>query len=230
MYPVDFLLDGASVRPNYKNTIDGIELLKQIKDNSLKVAFFDPQYRGVLDKMRYGNEGKSRGKQRSELIQMSEDTIAAFLKELDRVLTPSGYLFLWVDKFHLVEGIKPWLKDLSVNTVDMITWNKMKMGMGYRTRRQAEYLVVLQKPPQLAKATWNVHNIPDVWNEKTPKVHPHSKPVELQRQLILATTNEEDYVCDPASGGYSVFEACKLSNRNFIGGDIRFGEEKEFAV
>ncbi len=230
MYSADILLNAATVRPNYKNVIDGIELLKQIKDKSLKVVFFDPQYRGVLDKMQYGNEGKSRGKQRSELIQMTEETIVAFLREIERVLMPSGYLFLWVDKFHLVEGVRPWFNDTSINTVDMITWNKMKMGMGYRTRRQSEYLVVLQKAPQLAKATWSIHNIPDVWNEKTPKVHPHSKPIELQKQLILATTAEGDFVCDPASGGYSVFEACELCDRNFIGGDIQFGEGEEVTV
>jgi site-specific DNA-methyltransferase (adenine-specific) len=27
----------------------------------------------------------------------------------------------------------------------------MKMGMGYRTRRESEYLLVLQKPPLKAK-------------------------------------------------------------------------------
>jgi len=41
----------------------------------------------------------------------------------------------------------------------------------------------------------------------------------------LATTETGDYVCDPAAGGYSVFEACKQTNRNFIGCDIEYGEE-----
>lgn len=53
--------------------------------------------------------------------------------------------------------------------------------------------------------------------------HADTKPIELQKQLILAVTNEGDFVCDPASGGYSVFEACKQTKRNFIGGDIEFG-------
>ena len=47
---------------NKKLNIDGVELLKQIPDKYLKVTFFDPQYRGILDKLSYGNEGKSRGK------------------------------------------------------------------------------------------------------------------------------------------------------------------------
>lgn len=63
-----------------------------------------------------------------------------------------------------------------------------------------------------------------MWIEKTVKTHPHSKPVNLQKALIEATTSENDYVLDPASGGYSVYEACKLSNRNFIGGDLQYGE------
>ena len=40
---------------NYKNKIDGLVLLKGIDTESVKVAFFDPQYRGVLDKLSYGN-------------------------------------------------------------------------------------------------------------------------------------------------------------------------------
>ena len=210
---------------NKKLNIDGVELLKQIQDKSLKVTFFDPQYRGILDKLSYGNEGKSRGKDRSDLPQMSEDIIKTFLKEIERVLLPSGYLFLWVDKFHLVEGVNPWISDLNMEIVDLITWNKMKIGMGYRTRRKSEYLLVIQKLPKKAKSTWTLHNIPDVWDEKVVKTHTHSKPIELQKQLILATTNEGDLVCDPASGGFSVFEACKLTNRKFIGGDRVFGTE-----
>lgn len=220
-----FINDNDKIKINHKNKIDGVKLLKEIKDNSLKVVFFDPQYRGVLDKMKYGNEGKGRGKDRCELTQMTENVIASFLKEIERVLMPDGYLFLWVDKFHLVEGVKSWFKDLkTLDTVDLITWNKQRIGMGYRTRRKSEYLVIIQKEPRHAKATWTIKNIPDVWDESVKKVHPHSKPLELQKQLILATTNDGDLVCDPASGGYSVFEACKETGRNFIGGDIEFGD------
>ena len=220
------LKDNAKIKENYKNICEGKELLSQIKEESIKAVFFDPQYRGILDKLSYGNEGKQRGKARIDLEQMDFDTIQAFFKAIHKVLAPSGYLFLWVDKFHLVEGVKDWFKDLpDMQCVDMITWNKKKMGMGYRTRRKGEYLVVIQKKPILAKATWTIHNIPDVWEEEVVKTHAHSKPVILQEQLILAVTEKGDYVCDPASGGYSVFEACRNTGRNFIGGDIAFGEE-----
>ena len=194
---------------NEKNIGDGIELLRTIGEGKAKVVFFDPQYRGILDKMKYGNEGRARGKARCELKQMTPEIITSFIKEINGCLQKSGYLFLWIDKFHLVEGFDQWLVDTDLKPVDMIVWNKGRIGTGYRTRRKSEYLVVLQKLPLRAKGTWNNHSIPDVWEEKVVRTHTHSKPIELQKTLILATTNAGDVVVDPAAGGYSVLEACR---------------------
>ena len=210
---------------NYKNKIDGLVLLKGIDTESVKVAFFDPQYRGVLDKLSYGNEGVGRGKARCSLQQMDLGTIIKFINEINRVLLPSGHLFLWVDKFHLCQGVLEWFMHTDLNLVDMITWDKDKIGMGYRTRRKSEYLIVFQKKPIRAKDVWKSHSIPDVWTEKVVKTHPHSKPINLQKTLIEATSNEGDLILDPAAGGYSVFEACKIINRTFLGGDIEYGED-----
>lgn len=220
------LKDGSTYQLNKKNLADGLHLLAEIHDGSVAAAFFDPQYRGVLDKLKYGNEGQARGKARCDLPQMDEATIVQFIRELDRVLQKSGHLFLWVDKFHLCQGILDWLTGTSLNLVDMIVWDKGKIGMGYRTRRKSEYLIVLQKSPMKAKACWTDHTIPDVWEEKTQKTHPHSKPVELQRRLIAATTKAGDTVLDPAAGGYSVLEACRLLGRDFVGGDIAYSENR----
>ncbi len=206
---------------NSKLKMDGLSLLKSLENNSISVVFFDPQYRGVLDKMNYGNEGE-RQVGRSKLIQMSEKKITLFIKEIDRILAPSAHLFLWVDKFHLCEGISTWLKKTDLAIVDMVVWNKSRIGMGYRTRRSSEYLLVLQKTPIKSKGIWQIKNIPDVWTEKIAKTkkHPHQKPLGLQKILIEAVSNEEDIVVDPAAGSYSVLEACSLSQRKFLGCDI----------
>ncbi|MCE3037987.1 site-specific DNA-methyltransferase [Helicobacter sp. faydin-H8] len=208
---------------NLPLNICGLELLSQIQNESIDLAFFDPQYRGVLDKMKYGNEGE-RQKGRVKLVQMSEEIIMEFIKEIDRVLKKSAYLMLWIDKFHLCEGVQKWLDKTSFQSVDLITWDKCKMGMGYRTRRQSEYLLVLQKKPIKAKDTWNLHNIRDIWSEKLSqeeiKLHPHSKPKGLQKALIQSCTKEGDIVLDPAAGSFSVFECCKELGRNFIGTNL----------
>lgn len=201
-------------------------MLKQMENNSTPLVFFDPQYRQGLDKLNYGNEG-ARQKERALLAQMFETTIQAFIDEIYRILKPSGYLMLWVDKFLLCEGYKHLLNHSGVfeenrlQTVDLITWNKMRIGMGYRTRRTSEYLLVIQKQPIKAKATWSNHSIPDVWNEKIfDKVHPHQKPKLLIYELINATTKPGDLVVDPAAGSYEVMNIALRNQRDFMGCDL----------
>jgi site-specific DNA-methyltransferase (adenine-specific) len=204
---------------NAPNRADGIDLLRALEPESFSLCIFDPQYRGVLDKQKYGNEG-SRQKKRSILPQMNETQIISFIKAIDKALMPSGHLLLWTDKFHLCTGIANWLVGTGLNTVDLIVWNKLRMGMGYRTRRMSEYCLVLQKAPQRAKGVWLAHDIPDVWPEKLDIKFTHAKPVKLQVRLIEALTNPKDIVIDPAAGSYSVLDACRIIDRRFLGCDI----------
>ena len=201
--------------------MDGLDFLARLPEEAVPLAFLDPQYRGVLDKLAYGNEGVNRGRQRAALQQMDDVTIAAFIQGIDRALRASGHLFLWLDKFHLCNGFSPWLTGTRLEVVDMITWDKGRMGMGYRSRRQSEHLVVLQKAPRRARGVWTAHDIPDVWRERVERGgHTHRKPVELQARLIAAVTVPGDLVIDPAAGSFSVLEACQQQGRRFLGCDI----------
>ena len=58
--------------------------------------------------------------------------------------------------------------------------------------------------------------------------HPHQKPRELIKALILATTNEKDLIVDPCAGSFVVLEVCQELNRKFLGCDLTFKEIKEF--
>ena len=226
-----------ALKPNSRLQMDGLDFLSLLSPNSIPVAFLDPQYRGVLEKLAYGNEGKERGRRRCALKQMTESKIGSFVRGIDLALIPSGHLFLWVDKFHLCQGVRPWFDGTSLDIVDLVTWDKGTLGMGYRTRRRAEYCVVLQKQPRKAKGVWKVHNIPDVITEDAsisnqenlPEVfpervsrreHPHAKPINLQGELLAAVSNEGDYVIDPAAGSFSVMEAAQTHRRNFLGCDL----------
>ena len=211
----------AQLTRNARQKSDGLALMRQLPDNCVTAAFFDPQYRGILDKLAYGNEGVKRGKARCALAQMTEESIRLFIREIDRVLIPNGHLFLWLDKFHVCTGFTDWLDGTDLATVDMITWNKLRMGMGYRTRRTCEYLVVLQRPPRKAKGVWKAHGIPDVWDERVRTMTGvHVKPAGLQAALIEAVSNPGDLVLDPAAGSYSVLTACESTGRDFIGCDL----------
>ena len=210
-----------ALEPNTRLKMDGLGFLAMLPAGAIPVAFLDPQYRGVLEKLSYGNEGKDRGKRRCALEQMTDAVIGRFVRGIDRALIPSGHLFLWVDKFHLCQGVHPWFDGTGLDIVDLVTWDKGTFGMGYRTRHRAEYCVVLQKQPRKAKGVWKVHNIPDLVQEQiSRRDHPHTKPVDLQGELMAAVSHEGDFVIDPAAGSFSVLQAARNRRRTFLGCDL----------
>jgi site-specific DNA-methyltransferase (adenine-specific) len=202
--------------------MDGLELLAMLPNAFTPLAFFDPQYRGVLDRLEYGHaDDDGRQIARKALPQMTTEQIRAFVLEIQRVLKPQGHLMLWLDKFSVMEELFTFTSHATgLKRVDMVTWHKQRIGMGYRTRRACEYLVILQKYPIRAKDVWNDRGIPDVWSESTDATHAHTKPFRLQKRLIEATTKPGDTVIDPASGSYSVFHAAAASGRHFVGCDL----------
>ncbi len=70
---------------NRRLLIDGISLLNEIQSDSIATCFLDAEYRQVMDKMKYGNEG-SRQKGRSALTQMPQEwkAITFWTRALDR--------------------------------------------------------------------------------------------------------------------------------------------------
>lgn len=205
-----------------RNRGDGYRLLETIRDGAARLTFFDPQYRSVLEKMKYGNEG-ARQRRRAQLTQMSNSTIAEFMREIERSTAPSGHVMLWVDKFLLVSSHwRRWLPPATaLCEVDLIAWNKKTFGMGRRTRCTTEYLIILQKGPKRAAGAWTDHAILDSCDEKADRSrHAHAKPVGLITRLIWATTKRGQLVVDPAAGGYGVLEACRTTGRKFLGCDL----------
>jgi site-specific DNA-methyltransferase (adenine-specific) len=198
---------------------DALELLRSLPHGCTPLVFFDPQYRAVLDKLKFGNEG-ARQKERALLPAMSGDYIDACCRAAVLVLRGSGYLMLWADTFNVCEAHHHRIADV-LPCVDLISWDSQRIGMGCRSRRRGSYLLVLQKPPIVAKQTWTDHGIPDRWPEKVDRsLHPHIKPIGLIKRLIGAVTEPGDLVVDPAAGSFVVMHAARALERDFIGCDL----------
>jgi site-specific DNA-methyltransferase (adenine-specific) len=216
------MLDRTSYALNIAQQGDALVLLRSLPDGCAALAFFDPQFRELLERQCYGNEGVSRQSARARLPVMTPDYIDEVVRELARVVKPSGYVMRWTDKFCLCEGRHLTVSSELLKVVDLIATN-IKFGMGYRTRACGDFLLVLQKPPIKAKATWTDHAIPDRWVEKVDrKLHPHVKPIELIKRLITATTKPGDLVVDPAAGSFGAMHAALGLGRQFLGVDIAY--------
>jgi site-specific DNA-methyltransferase (adenine-specific) len=204
---------------------DALALLRSLPDSCVACAFFDPQHRTVLDKLKYGNEG-ARQKERCALPQMTDAYIDQCLREIARVVRPSGYLFLWTDTVQLCQAYHLTIADV-LTCVDLIVWNSEAFGMGYRARRCGDHLLVMQRPPIRAKGTWSDHGIRDRWSEKVDrKIHPHIMPAALIRRLIAAVIAPGDLVIDPAAGSFTVMHVAHALDRRFVGCDIAYSGAK----
>lgn len=198
---------------------DALELLRSLPRGSAAVVIFDPQHRDVLNALAFGNEGE-RQVERCKLPAMTNAYINDCLIAAALALRPGGHCFLWVDTYRLckgrhlaVEGVLP--------VVDLLSWDNQRIGMGYRSRRRGDYLLVMQTPPTRAKGVWTDHGIPDRWVEKVDrKIHPHIKPAGLIKRLIGAVTEPSDLVVDPAAGSFLVMNIAHELGRRFAGCDI----------
>lgn len=207
---------------NQPQVMNGYHLLRSLADDSVDLVILDPEYRSVLDAMNYGNEG-SRQKARAEQKETSDFMISRFVHEAGRVLKPSAHFCLWIDKFILGTGqhVKFMEFAVSCQVVDILHWNKLKPGMGRRTRYKSEYVIIAQKKPIQTKGVWKDRSFADCYSELPQKWrHAHAKPIGLTKRLIEAMTDPGAIVVDPCAGGYGVLEACKATGRTFLGCDL----------
>ena len=136
-----FRYDNSHYKMNAVNIADGLQLMNSINDDVISAAFFDPEYEGILKYLQYGNQDRQRA--RLSLPQMSDRQIHAFIIELYRIIKPSGYLFLWMDVFSMLESLSDWIGNIPFAKTSLITWDKGISGTGWRARHRSEYLLLL---------------------------------------------------------------------------------------
>lgn len=198
--------------------------MRSLPNNSVKLVFFDPQYEKVRQVLSLNYP----------LSFQPDKQISQFCQEISRVLKPSGFCLLWVNKTVLSAGrVLNWLAQASqLKIVDLLVWYKQNiLGLGSWFRSQAEFAFLLQKHPAQSKLFTN-HSFGNVWTESSlpasQRKHPHQKPKKLIRTLIEATTEPGDLVVDPCAGSFIVLEVCQETKREFIGCDLTYQALEEF--
>jgi hypothetical protein len=129
---------------NTKQTGEALELLSSLENNSVSLVFFDPQYEPVR-KMLPTNY---------PLYSQSDYQILRILEQIERILKPSAFCLLWVNKTLLGNDRVPlWLlKTPALKIVDFLVWHKKNsLGLGVWLRSNTEFCFLIQKSPQNGK-------------------------------------------------------------------------------
>lgn len=205
---------------------DAILFLEKLPSNSVDLIVTDPAYSGMNNKLqlgkgrivgKYSEKGKENGKWFNE-FEDSEENYSKFLYECKRVLKKStGHIYIMFDSYSLLSLGSVVRQHFDVK--NLITWDKVNIGMGHYYRRRHEYIIFATN-----NNTRKIRNrkFPDVWRFK--RIHnsgyPTQKPVEVFQAMIYASAEKGFTVCDPFLGSASSAIAAIKNKCNFIGCDI----------
>lgn len=205
---------------------DAISFLKKLPPNSVDIIATDPAYSGMNKKLqlgkgrivgKYADKGQDNGKWFQE-FEDTEENYTAFLSECRRVLKQStGHIYIMFDSFSLLT-LGGLVRDF-FDVKNLITWDKVNIGMGHYFRRRHEYILFATNGN-----TRKIRNrrFPDVWRFK--RIHgaayPTQKPVEVFQAMIHASAEAGFTVCDPFLGSGSSAIAAIKNGCHFIGCDI----------
>lgn len=204
---------------------DVIAFLKSQPSESIDLIITDPAYSGMnqhlqLGKGRIIGQYKEKGENGKwfEEFHDTPENYEVFLKECFRVLKKDRHLFIMFDSYSLITLGEIVRKVFNVKNI--ITWDKVNIGMGHYFRRQTEFIMFASK----GKRPLTRKDIPDIW--KIKRIHgakyPTQKPVELFEAMIASSKkkDEEFVVCDPFNGSGSAAIASIKQNASFVGCDI----------
>lgn len=151
---------------------------------------------------------------------------------------------IWISgTHHNIFSIANVLTELGYKILNVVTWEKTNPPPNISCRfftYSAEFIIWARKCPkvphkynyELMKAINNGKQMTDVWRlpaigrwEKSCGKHPTQKPLALLTRIILACTDENDWILDPFAGSSTTGIAANLCGRRFLG----IEKEKSFA-
>ena len=143
---------------------------------------------------------------------------------------------IWISgTYHNIFSVADCLTQLGYRILNVITWQKTNPPVNISCRfftYSTEFVIWARKSKKVAhKFNYDVmkrlndgKQMTDVWRlpaigrwEKSCGKHPTQKPLALLTRIILACTDEGDWVMDPFSGSGTTGIAANLCGRRFCG-------------
>ena len=215
-------------------TGDALDELPKIDSSSVDLVIADPPYNLGKD---YGNNHDIKGF--DEYLTFSR----SWLGETNRILKPSGTLYVFMG-FRFISYLYDILdRELGMFFNSWIVWHYTQ-GMGKtkgfsprhddilmftKTKAPKFNLDAVRVPQKFYRDRNNMRgaNPGDVWEfshvhycNGNRQNHPTQKPEGLIERMVLASSDEGDFVVDPFSGSGTTLRVCQQLERNGVGIEI----------
>lgn len=218
---------------------NGIDLLKELKDNSIDLVLTDPPYiiskKSGMDSLfnsdisskKYGNKYAIQtdyGKWDSDFTLNNLNT---FITEYYRVLKKGGTLIIFFDLWK-IESLKNLLEDNKFEKIRFIEWIKtnpvpINQKVAYLSNSREIALFATKGSGNTFNSTYDkgIYEYPIYQgNRKIDRIHPTQKSLELFQDIIKKHTNKNDVVLDTFAGSATTYIASLKENRKCISCEI----------
>jgi site-specific DNA-methyltransferase (adenine-specific) len=192
---------------------DSAVILKSFPNDTFDACITDPLWSEYKD----------------EELRSAQDKFLPIYFELFRVLKRDSFLIIITSSTDFPFYIRELPKiGFRVQSYPII-WQKTKTitygRAPWQFARDYEPIVVAVKGDPILTVRTEMSSILKFDNLHYSKmIHPHEKPIELIENIIKLITNPGAKIIDPFAGSFVVCEACRKTDRRFIGIDIN----KEF--
>lgn len=161
-----------------------------------------------------------------KLFANNEIKFNEFLPEVYRVLKDDTHCYLMINSRNL-KNLQQETEKVGFKFQNLLVWAKNTATPNHCYMQACEYILMLRKGHERYINDMGTKNIFTYANIIGNKYHPTEKPIELMRDLIINSTNENDIVLDMFMGAGSTCLAAKQCNRQYIGIEI---EKKYFDI
>lgn len=207
---------------------DCYEAIKNIPDKSVDLIITDPPYEwqkgGEMTGLFRKGVSSRNFMYQIESKQLDKGIDYSILDEYKRVLKKIN-IYIWCNKDQLYKYMEYFVGKNNCY-FEIIVWNKTNVtplcGNKYLTDK--EYCLFFREKGVKIFGTYGTKKTVYVSSvnseDKNEYLHPNCKPMNIIKNLIINSSNENDVVLDTFMGSGTTAFACKELGRNFIGFEI----------
>lgn len=198
------------------------DILPHLAPGSVDLVLTDPPYQSLDVEVKKGGttvrlarQDELGGKRLASLEgrawfdTLGADDILGIIADAQSLLADDGALYVFADVKSGLELFPP------LRPVNVIVWDKQKLGMGYNWRRMHEWIAFVPQPKHELrdKGRGDIIRCSGV----SEKVHPTQKPEGVLKTIILNSTDTGDLVIDPFMGSGATLAAAQQLGRRAVG-------------
>lgn len=205
---------------------DALKKLDILKEKSIDLAIIDPPYKlnkttGGLSNSGFSDrwQGNIKGSNKY-VFENNNISFEDWLPKVYRVLKENSHCYIWVNDKNLSDLQKA-AEKVGFKLHNILVWKKNNLTPNRWYMKNCEFILFLYKGKAKSIKNMSCSQFFECKNKLgRDKLHPTEKPIQILEELILNSSEENDFVLDCFMGSGSTGVACLRTKRNFLGFEI----------